>query len=369
MRVFIFSGVIMSGRNRDRLYAPLRDQHHRRKLGLHDSSGKGRMDTQELLARMRSSPADNATLAGLRLTTERLCTEYPFLPADQLLTDSNAWLRRTLALLDRKLTLSHRREILSIASWLAALAGCVEYDSNHPNAAEASRQVAWTLGEESGNTDVLTWSQEMRAWFALTQGRCREVLDAAEIGHAIAPRTNAAAQLHAQKAKAWARLGDRREVEIALDQGRELLDQLPAPENLRNHFTVDPAKWDFFAMDCYRVLGRRDTASTDDKLAATYAREILRAGIDNAGNERSPMRNAEARITLGVVCAREGDLEQALHYARQVISSRRLSVPSLVTVSAELAAIIADRYPADADAGDYLGQLRASVRLRTASRC
>lgn len=44
------------------------------------------------------------------------------------------------------------------------------------------------------------------------------------------------------------------------------------------------------------------------------------------------MRNAEARITLGVICAREGELELALDYGRQAIAGERLSVPSLLMV-------------------------------------
>lgn len=67
---------------------------------------------------------------------------------------------------------------------------------------------------------------------------------------------------------------------------------MPHPENLDNHFVVDPAKFDFYVMDCYRLVG-------EDKLARTLAEEVLRAGTDFDGIERSPMRNAETRVTLG----------------------------------------------------------------------
>ncbi|MFE4968346.1 hypothetical protein [Streptomyces sp. NPDC056660] len=85
-----------------------------------------------------------------------------------------------------------------------------------------------------------------------------------------------AVQLAAQEAKAWARIGDRRQVEVALDKGRRLLEGMPYPENLDNHFVVDPAKFDFYAVDCYRLVG-------EDKLAHTLAEEVLRAGTDFAG--------------------------------------------------------------------------------------
>jgi tetratricopeptide (TPR) repeat protein len=199
----------------------------------------------------------------------------------------------------------------------------------------------------------------MRAWFALTRGDYRGVLAAATTGHGAAPNGAAAAQLHAQKAKAWARIGDRRQVEVALDQGRALLEQLPYPENLDNHFAVDPAKWDFYSMDCYRILGAtHDPGSTDNKLAESYAADVIRIGTGAAGNELSPMRNAEARVTLGVVAARQGDVERAVNYGRRALAGNRISVPSLLMVSSELGTVISERYGSDTAAADYLDQLR-----------
>jgi hypothetical protein len=52
-----------------------------------------------------------------------------------------------------------------------------------------------------------------------------------------------------------------------------------------------------------RRLGR------EDEFAQALAEEVLRAGADFDGTERSSMRNAEARVTPGVAAAREGDLE------------------------------------------------------------
>jgi hypothetical protein len=34
-----------------------------------------------------------------------------------------------------------------------------------------------------------------------------------------------------------------------------LLESLPYPENVDHHFVVDPAGFDFYAMDCDRPLG------------------------------------------------------------------------------------------------------------------
>ena len=177
----------------------------------------------------------------------------------------------------------------------------------------------------------------MRAWFALTGGDYRGVVAAAKAGLDVAQSHGVAVQLLGQEAKAWARIGDRRQKEVALDQGRKLLDAIPYPENLEHHFVVDPAKFDFYAMDCYRILG-------EDRMAKMLAEEVIRAGTDYDGTERSPMRIAEARITLGVVAAREGDLEGAINYGEWALRGERQSLPSLLMVSRDLASVVHKRY-------------------------
>ena len=51
------------------------------------------MDTLELVSRLQRSDLDQATLDGLRIMADRLCSEYPFMPPDQLLTEGRAWLQ------------------------------------------------------------------------------------------------------------------------------------------------------------------------------------------------------------------------------------------------------------------------------------
>ena len=310
------------------------------------------METLDLIARLRASDVSTATLEALSVTTDRLCSDYPHLPSDKLVVEGREWLRRITDLLDKRLTLAQHREVLHLAGQLALLVGCVEYDMGDRPAAEASRQAALSLGDESGATGVVGWAQEMRAWFALTQGDYRGAIEASDLGIAAAGEQSVAVQLLAQKAKAWARLGDRRQAEVALDQGRRLLEALPHPENLDHHFVVDPAKYDFYAMDCYRLLG-------EDQLAEAYASEILTTGTDVSGWERSPMRNAEARITLGVVAARRGDIEEAVHQGSTALQGDRKSIPSLAMCSRELAGLLTRRYTQAPATEAYLEELRA----------
>jgi transcriptional regulator with XRE-family HTH domain len=310
------------------------------------------MDTLEIIARLRMSDVSQATLDGLRITADRLCCEYPYMSAEQLRIEGQTWLRRITGILDRRLTLAQHQEVLILGGWVALLLGCVEYDMGWRPQAEATRQAALSLGQEAGNVEILGWAHEMRAWYALTQGDYRGVIVAADTGEALAPHHPVSVQLSAQRAKAWARLGDRRQVELALEHGRALLEQLPYPEDLDNHFSVDPSKFDYYAMDCYRLLG-------EDRRAEIYAREVLRYSVSPDGRDHQPMRTAEARITLGVAAARAGDVEAAVALGRQALGGERKSLPSLLNVSRELKNLLQERHPKAKEAAAYVDELRA----------
>jgi tetratricopeptide (TPR) repeat protein len=310
------------------------------------------MDTLELVSRLQRSDVDSATLDALRIMADRLCSEYPFMPSDQLLTEGRSWLRRITEFHGQRVTLSQHREILVLAGWISLLIACVEYDTGNRQAAETTRQAALSLATEADHAEIQGWAHEVRAWIALTSGNYHGVITAAEAGKESAPHHGVAVQLAAQEAKAWSRLGDRRQTEVALDRGRRLLEALPYPENLDHHFVVDPTKFDFYAMDCYRHLG-------EDRMASTLANVVVQASTDFDGTERAPMRLAEARVTLGVAAAREGDLEGAIHYGQQALGGQRQSLPSLLMVSRDLTMVLHDRYPDEPATTAYLDQIRS----------
>ncbi|MFC5028669.1 MULTISPECIES: hypothetical protein [Streptomyces] len=65
-------------------------------------------------------------------------------------------------------------------------------------------------------------------------------------------------------------------------------------------------------------------------MARNLAEEVIRVGTDFDDTEHSPMRNAEARITLGVAAAREGDLEGAVAYGERALRGDRQAAAALV---------------------------------------
>jgi hypothetical protein len=132
----------------------------------------------------------------------------------------------------------------------------------------------------------------------------------------------------------------------ALEKGRVLLESLPYPERPDNHFVVDPEKFDYYAMDCYRLIG-------DDQLAEMLAREILGKTITPDGRVTAPMRRAESMLTLGVVAARAGDIGSAIEYGNDALSISRKSQPSLRMVASEMTDVLSERYPGEPAVRDF----------------
>jgi tetratricopeptide (TPR) repeat protein len=314
-------------------------------------AGSG-LNTLELLSRVRASDVSTSTLDALRITADRLCCEYPYMPSAQLQVEGRAWLQRITTLLNGRMTLTQHRELLSLAGLVALLLGCVEYDMGLRRDAETTRRAALSLGQEADDQDVMGWAQEMRAWYALTQGDYRVAVSAGQSGEAVASGRSVAVQLAAQQAKAWARMGDRRQVELALERGRNLLEVLPEPEDTDHHFVVDPEKFDFYAMDCYRI-------AREDQLAELYAHEVIRSSTNFDGTFRKPMRVAEANVTLGVIAARSGNLEEAVALGRRALEGDRQSMPSLLMCSRELTTALDKLYPNEQAAKSYVEQVQA----------
>lgn len=287
------------------------------------------MNTLELLRRVRASAIDTATIDALNITVEQLCCDYSHADARELMATGKRWLGKVTELLGKHLTLAQHRDILNNAGMLALLVGCLEYDLGDAPSAEATRRMAMELGKESGDPAIVGWAHEMLAWFHLTAGNHRAVIPAAQAGIIAAQSSSVAVQLYGQEAKAYARMGMPEKVHEALESGRVLLDKLPYPDRPDNHFVVDPDKWDFYAMDAYRIVGH-------DELARRNAEEVIRRSVNPEGVVVSPMRRAEAELTLAVVAARQGDIDEAASLGMQALQGDRQSRPSLLMVAGEL---------------------------------
>jgi hypothetical protein len=181
---------------------------------------------------------------------------------------------------------------------------------------------------------------------ALTRGDYYAVVAAAQEGLAAGVRKGVSVQLHAQAAKGWARIRNRDEAIVELETGRELLGELDFPSNPRNHFQVDPVKYDFYAMDCWRLTGA-------DALAEAAAETVIRTSTAPDGRAISPMRLAEAQLTRAVILARAGSFDDAISVGMQALSGDRQSLPSLLLAAREVSDELQRIAPNDDQARDF----------------
>jgi transcriptional regulator with XRE-family HTH domain len=316
------------------------------------------VDTLDLARMVSVSDIGQGTLDTLQEAAELLCRAYPSASAAELRTRTKQRLRYISGLLHRRLTLAQHRELLVTIGWLALLLGCVHYDLGEREEAEAARQAAYQAGLQAGHGEIVAWSYEMGAWFALTEGRYHDVVDYARAGQQHAGLTNAMIQLVLQQARGQARLGQRRDVHASLDHGARLLEQLPRPEHPENHFVFDHTKWIFYAATCYTWLG-------DDEPAEEYARELIAYHTRPDGSSNAPMRTAMSHIDLGLIRARHGDLDQAVDHGLTALGYERKTEASLLSHAADLDQLLDDRYPDERLAKDFHQRYRdARAALR-----
>jgi len=145
------------------------------------------MDTLELVSRLQRFDLDQATIDGLRIMADRLCSEYPFMPGDQVSVEGRSWLRRIVSFQGQRLTLSQHREVLTLAAWKLAQ----RVRASKPPASQRGHPARRARGESVGT-----------------------------------------------------HRGPRERTSRARQRAR-LLEAMPYPDNLDHHFVVDPTRFDF----------------------------------------------------------------------------------------------------------------------------
>ncbi|RMI37170.1 hypothetical protein EBO15_36515 [Actinomadura harenae] len=310
------------------------------------------IELMELANRAEASDVGAGTLDLLDVAIERLCCDYPTVAADDLCVRGRAHLDHVLSLLDSRTTLAQHRELLVDAGWLTVLLACVYFDAGDKAAAEIARHTARRLGEQAGHGEIIAWSWEIAAWFALVERRFPDVVACSEAGLRHAGHTNAAVQLTLQAGRGYARMGDGRGAD-ALEIGRGVLNRLPRPDHPENHFVFDHDKYEFYASTIFTMAGQDDAAEE-------HAREVITQCRPSADVVRWPMRLAMVSLDLGIVAARRGQLDTAVEHARTALSPTRRS-GDLLPRTAELAGILRDRFPHESLVGELEEQIRQEL--------
>jgi tetratricopeptide (TPR) repeat protein len=235
------------------------------------------------------------------------------------------------------MTIDHHRRLLVVAGWMTALLGCVHYDLQEHEEAEAARRTTYLMGKEANDPELLAWAYEMSAWFALVETRYEDMIEAANTGLQIKATGSVGVQLHLQAAKGYARLGDSKETHRAMTEAAAILGKLPPPDHPDHHFVFDHSKWMHYASKIYTWLG-------DDRKATEHAVEVIQDHQRPDGSSRAPMRTAEARLSLATVHAREGDLDGAVTFAKSAYEFETKPMSDLLGRGYEFSRLLRDRF-------------------------
>lgn len=333
----------------DELFGP---QHAQAHLPVADLA-MAEVELLDLAARADATDLTSGTLELLNSVVDRLCRDYPTVAPAMLSRRSKAHLAYVLRLLEGRTTLSEHRELLVQAGWLSVLLACSLYDAGDRTGAEVVRRTARRLGEQAGHGEILGWSWEIAAWFALVERRYDEVVEFAEAGIRHAGATNAAVQLTLQAGRGYARMGDRRATE-ALRGGRAILDQLPRPDHPDHHFVFDHGKYEFYCSTIYTMLGQDDAA-------VEHATEVI-TQCRQPGVRRWPMRYAMVNLDLGLVAGRRGDLECAVGHGQAALEPVRRS-GDLLPRATELLGLLEGHYPRERRVTEFAEQLGHERRV------
>jgi hypothetical protein len=299
-----------------------------------------------------ASDLGSGTLDLLNAAGDRMCRGYPVEDPGELSGRATQHLRYVTGLLGGRVTLAQHRELLVLAGWLAALIACARYDAGDRGAAETARVMAGQFGAQAGHGELLGWSFEIAAYFALAEGRYRDTVAMSEAGTRHAGASSAAVQLALQAAKGYARMGDPQARE-ALDTGHAMLARLPVPPHPDHHFVFDAGKYEFYVATILTWLG-------DDAAAGDHAAEVVRQCKAAGG---WPMRLSDVLIDLGVLAGRRGDLDEAVSHGMAALELPRRS-GSLLPRAVELRDALAARYPHErlvAGYGDAVAELAEAL--------
>lgn len=308
-------------------------------------------DIMLMLAEADRTDIGPGTIESLYTIFDKLCRDYPTAPAPELQQKLKRLYARMMRLRQGRMTFAQHKELIALSGWVTALLACVDWDMNEREAAETARAATFRFAKEIGHSELMAWSYEMQAWFALTEGRYSDVTSIAKAAQTIGGENSAIVQLIMQEARGWSRLGNRKAAESAMERGYSLLQKLPAFDYPR-HFIYDRTKFPFYVASCYQWLG-------DDVKAEKFVNQVLKECEANGTTQRSPMRLAEVHITLGLIQTQRGDLEAAVESGSHALTYERKSGPSLLIRAAELNRAISEKFPDACRSDEFDEKLRA----------
>lgn len=305
------------------------------------------LEAIELMRRVEHSDTGQATIAAVESGVDRLSRSYAHVAPTTLLASLRRFQRYVAQLLDGRMTLAQRRDLMRQAGWLSILTGTADIDLGYHRAAGANFDLARQLAKEAGDPSIAAWAAETEAWQALSGGDptraaalCHEGLGQAQIG------TSSHIQLCTQLARVSARLGDAPTTHRLIDQCVAEVDRLPTPGAEQHHFATDQMRVLSFCAVALVWLGD-DSRSTDE-----YARKAV-AQYEGQGGDHFVHELAVARLNLALLLARQGQPDEAAQLGMLAFASTWRLCRTDVFLATDLDRTLMQRHRTHPDASSF----------------
>ena len=262
-------------------------------------------------------------------------------------------------LLDGKLTLGQHRDLLVTAGWLSNLLGLVCFDLGDQLAAAAWCADVEQRAREAGHPELAAWAAQTSMLMAFYGGRAHEAIAHAQKGKALAPLgTVAHAKLAAQEMRAWALLGDTREVHSARQRAEVAMAKLPTETPAHGAFSIShTAGCPPYTATSLLLLGQHGEAErlTREVITAHYGAD----GRDGPGEQ--PAGFALAHLRLALALAGLGRLDEAIGAGQVALAAPR-PVRSVVALAGDLDHALIRRFGDAPQTHDFHDQYATAAR-------
>jgi tetratricopeptide (TPR) repeat protein len=272
----------------------------------------------------------------------------------ELFVVARAYRHRVEQLIQGRRTLTEERELYVYAAWLSELLAWHAHELGFPLTAQAYAIDCYQHADQAGHGVLCAWAADAMASIALYANRPGKAVLAARKGIGKIPdRHPLAVALRTQAGRACARGGRAAECAELLAEAQELHETLPARTSCR--FSVDSGIIASYAVNAHPASSYIWLA--DYPQAETHARAALAWQESAIAEDRSPTREAVARIDLGIALAYLGSLDEAVTHGSQALSSARMT-DSVLSRADELDRALMTCFPHEAIAQNFREQYR-----------
>lgn len=293
-------------------------------------------DAMEFTRRAEASNVGPHTLEHLELAIAAMSAGFAHTPPDELFSKARWYRQKVACLIDSQHTLRQGRDLYRCAGWLSVVLAWLSHDLGDTVAADAYCLDGWEHGWQADDGAICAMAMDAQASIAMYTHRPAAARDAALKGLSRAPEGSAAAtRVSAQLTRAYARMGTHEKFTDALHATRTRLDQLGTRDSTL--FSVDTGRVASYAASSYIWLGQ-------PKKAVPYAKEAIVFYGNVSPEERSPTREAIARLDLALAYVELGTPDDAAHEVHTALKSERLT-GSVVSRLGDLAHTMNRKYP------------------------